>query len=78
MLQDAAKHFELDTKRLGPEHPETINAFNRLKWCQGDGNGTVEDDKSDSDGAASVRSTSTLAFLLPPPALPQPEHPLSL
>lgn len=64
MLQDAAKHFELVvqgyTKRLGPEHPETVNAFDRLKRCQGDSNGAVQDDKNDSDDAASVGAVTLL------------------
>lgn len=64
MLLDAAKHFELVvqgyTKRLGPEHPETVDAFDRLKHCQGDSNDAVEDDKNDSDDAASVGAVTLL------------------
>ncbi len=39
MFQDAAKQFYLVargyTKQLGAEYPKTVDAFNRLKFCQG-------------------------------------------
>ena len=42
MFQDAAKHFEFVaqgyTKRLGPDDPETVDAFDRLKRCQRNSN----------------------------------------
>ncbi len=82
MLQDAAKHFELVsqgyTELLGPEHPETVDASERMKHCGS--NGTVDADRDDGDGAASVGAVPLSQSPTPmklSPALPQPEHPAS-